>query len=150
MIGNNFARWYNVNEGTVFSEAATYAIGSRGIFDFTDGTTSNQMSAFAGTGSAGQRHLNVRVSGSVVVTLDGGSYADGAYSKQATALKAGDFALSLAGATAVTSSSGSVPIVNQMLIGNSATSASVLNGNIKRITYYNRRLANTELTALTS
>jgi len=150
MTGTNFSSWYNQAEGTIYSEAAVYAIGSRGIFDFTDGTTSNQMTAFAGTGSSGQRHLNVRVSGSVVVTLDGGSYADGAYSKQATVLKANDFALSLAGATAVTALSGSAPIVNQMLIGNSTTSASVLNGTLKKIAYYPIRLSNTNLVALTS
>jgi hypothetical protein len=150
MTGTNFSTWFNQAEGTIYSEAAAYAIGSRGIFDFTDGTNNNQMAAFAGSGSSGQRHLNVRVSGSTVATLDGGSYADGAYSKQATVLKANDFALSLAGATAVTTSSGSVPIVNQMLIGNSTTSASVLNGTIKKIAFYPLRVTNAQLQALTS
>jgi hypothetical protein len=51
----------------------------------------------------------------------------------------------------VTDTSVSLPIPTTLRIGAGSTGASdFMNGTIKRLAYYNRRLANTELTALTS
>jgi hypothetical protein len=64
------------------------------------------------------------------------------------AYKASDFAGSLNGATAVTSSSGSIDPVVQMNIGAWASSQYMLNGHIARLRYYRKRLPNATLQLL--
>jgi hypothetical protein len=64
----------------------------------------------------------------------------------------GSWAASYNAATALTNSyAGVVPGQTQLIIGyTTAGGTPRLNGTIKRFAYYNRRLANTELTAITS
>jgi hypothetical protein len=149
MIGNNFARWYRQDEGSVFVQANAAAFlasaGNPGTFvGISDGTVSNRLRLKSENGSVWE--------GAVAGTSQ---FAIGAYGsagvsyKLAGAYKANDFAYSFNGTTAVTDTSGTVPFVSQMQIGNLLTTRE-FNGNISRIAYFNRRLANTELVALTS
>jgi hypothetical protein len=151
MIGNNFARWYNVNSGTLFAQAATsvYDIG-RNIFEAHDGTASNRLivgrnsSTTSGIGTiitGGATQANIPVSDTFV----GGGSGKFAMSFAANAVNvAGN------GTLGTTDTSAILPVVDRARIGAAFTGATAWSGTIARIAYYNRRLANTELTALTS
>lgn len=144
MIGNNFARWYNQTEGTVYGQWGSVSTSSS-VVNASDGTTNNRITIQNDNSFQGA----VLTGGAVQASLDGGTLT--AVNKAAFACKANDFALSLSGGAAVTDSVGSVPNADRLILGaNGAGTASFLNGTISRIAYYNRRLANTELTALTS
>jgi hypothetical protein len=152
MIGNNFARWYNVNEGTIYSEANRFSNAATfpAVFQIDDGTDSNRINTeirnTTGTvfGSAILNGSNVAGLGSAAV---GSSYA-----KLAFTFKVNDFAFSHNGTTALTDTSGGVPFVNAALLGARRTVgvSQFLNGTISRIAYYPRRLANSELQGITS
>jgi hypothetical protein len=149
MIGNNFARWYNQTEGSVFVQANAAALiassGNPGTFvGISNGTVSNRLRLKSENGTAWE--------GAVAGTSQ---FAIGAYGsagvsyKLAGAYKVNDFAYSFSGTTAATDTSGTVPFVSQMQIGNLLT-AREFSGTISRIAYYNRRLSNTELQGITS
>ena len=70
--------------------------------------------------------------------------------KVGAAYKANDFAASLNGATPVTDAAGTVPVVNALYLGNARTTGGQLNGHLRRITYYPRRMTNAELQTLTT
>lgn len=146
MIGNNFARWYNVNEGTLYSEAQ-YAIGAgtRRVVSINDNTVNNSIQS-GSTGTNG--YFEIRSSGSIQVSSTNGSFIAGSLFKNAFGFKADDFAFTTNAAVVGTDTSGTVPVVFQMQIGMHA--GSNLNGTISRISYFNRRLANSELIGLTS
>jgi hypothetical protein len=147
MIGNNFARWYNPNAGTLFAEAAksTTAATTQFLFDVRDtSTTRISLQSFGAVSSF------VVFNGVLQVALDGAStVAVGENFKVAGAYQTNDFAMSLKGTAVQTDGSGTVPLVSSANIGSIGGSSS-LNGTIKRIAYYPRRLANTELTSITS
>jgi hypothetical protein len=146
MIGNNFARWYNVNEGTLFTDAVS-----------NGGTVYAQIGI--GSNSADRVSLYSIAPNFAVVSdsttstaLGSATLTNGTLAKLAGAYKVNDFALSINGATVLTDAIGLVPNPASLLIGarNSASPTNQLNGTIKRIAYYNRRLANTELQGITS
>jgi hypothetical protein len=150
MIGNNFARWYNVNTGTAFVDYATFASGSitLPVMEFSDGTTSNRM-LFQNNPAGNSRVLAFVGSSAVVTTLDATATSQ---TKVAAAYSAGSWAASYNAAAALTNSyAGVVPGQTQLIIGyTTAGGTPRLNGTIKRIAYYPRRLANTELSSITS
>jgi hypothetical protein len=81
--------------------------------------------------------------------LQTGSYVANTPSKSAFAFKLNDFALSVNGLAPLTDTSGSIPVVSQLQIGN-RTGSTQLNGHIRRITYYPIKLSSAQLQALTS
>ena len=87
--------------------------------------------------------------GSDVANIDAGTVATGISYKFAGAYAVNDFAASISGGAAVTDTSGALPTVNRMMLGNSAA-GNYLNGTIARIAYYNRRLADSELQGITA
>jgi hypothetical protein len=151
MIGNNFARWYNQTEGTVFAEASSY----RGEYSATaviwDGTLNNRIDLSIPARTDIPARFTVPSGGVVQADLQAsGTYTPNTFGKAAAAYKENDFALSLNGATPLTDLSGTIPVTNRLTIGGRNDVNTIQNGHIARIAYYNRRLANTELTALTS
>lgn len=91
----------------------------------------------------------VIASSAVSAALSLGSVvADQAYDA-VTAYKANDFAASLDGGAAVTDASGVVPVVDRLFIG-CASGGEQLNGTIARLTYWPKRLTNTQLSWLTA
>ena len=151
IIGNNFARWYNVNEGTLYSDwgpcrGPASTIGSS-VVTLTSGIGANdiEIDAFFD----GVRSLAVANSATQGILVDAGVNGfNGA--KAALGYQTNDFALSVKGRTPVTDTSAVVPFVNEMRIGAFAFNPGVLNGTIKRIAYYPRRLTNTQIQALTT
>ena len=82
--------------------------------------------------------------------LDAGGAYSNATVKAAAAYAALDRAISVNGNAAVTSAVGALPVsVTRLELGN-AFLANALNGYLRRITYYPRRLSNAELQAITT
>jgi hypothetical protein len=76
---------------------------------------------------------------------------DGTVFKFASAYKLNDFATVTTGAV-VTDTSGTVPTVNQLVLGSggSISPTTFINGHIRSITFYPYRLADFQLQALTA
>jgi hypothetical protein len=73
----------------------------------------------------------------------------GAFGTGAIAYKLNDFGFSWNGADALTDTSTTLPVVQQLYIGNNGGLAgNFLNGHIARLTYYPKRLPNATLQAL--
>jgi hypothetical protein len=151
MIGNNFARWYTQGVGTLFASGdrmTSSTFSSQATID--DGTTSNEIYVISNNpGYSGTTPQGSITAAGVGNGTASGTVAVGAAAKMALAFSSSNSAFSAQGASA-SAISGNVPSsVNRMTIG-LRSSAIYLNGHVSRIAYYPRRLANTELTALTS
>ena len=153
ITGTNFSSWYNQTEGTLFTEASVgYAIPSSGfpvVASLNDGTSNNRIE---------NGFLTTTLGGFEAVA--GGAFQAGMYPGSSASLRklAGtyeinDFAVCVNGGSVSTDTSGTIPVVDRLRLGerNSTTNSSnFLNGHIRRITYYPRRLTDAELQALTS
>lgn len=138
--------WFNATEGTMYSEFSTFDTDNFGVI-------------YAGSSTAGTPHLT-----KVVVTggLYGACFGDGGSNtlnntvifpgtaKAAYAYKSGDSAVAV-NSTVVTNSDTSVFAANSpAYIGcRGGDSLFQLNGYMKKLTYYPKRVSNTELQALT-
>jgi Flp pilus assembly secretin CpaC len=117
---------------------------------FHDGGVTNIIMSNFGTGGAPRYE---RIAASVVGTTLNASpvIAAGGLLKQAIAYAASDFALSANAGTVGTVTTGNVPTVNALRLGGYATgSNNLLNGYLRRVVYYPRRLSNAELQSITS
>jgi hypothetical protein len=154
MIGNNFARWYNVNEGTLYAEGVVPFVGSSNFASFMlidDGTANNAMELSMWDGSASDPLRWVGfVANSAQWNISPKNYSAGSSTKGAAVYKANDFQASFDSLLGTADTSGSIPVVNRMAIGAARGASSTINGTIKRIAYFNRRLADSELIGITS
>jgi hypothetical protein len=158
MIGNNFARWYNVNEGTLFGDAVQNATNSTiamiASLDDSSAGGDNSVVYFYFNNTARSIQLTAfSPSGSIQVDMGGNTplLTQGVAKKAAWALKTNDFAQASDGGAVNTDTSGAMPTPNSFGIGYRISAPSnYLNGTIKRIAFYPRRLANTELQGITS
>jgi hypothetical protein len=145
MIGNNFARWYNVNAGTFYAQSDSFGTGTRRITFASDGTDSNRIvQSFTASTNLGFVITSGNLQAQMSVSGTGAANTALAYATD-------NFAFAR-NATLDTDSAGTVPVgLTQMQIGAGLTAAtSPLNGTISRIAYFNRRLADSELQGITS
>jgi len=146
---------YNQSEGTLFVEADTFStsVNNHQDFNFFQGAvggSSIHSGSRVGGGVAGQYTLWVQSGGSTVALISKTSaISDNTVYKAAWAASADDFALTVDGATVVTDTSGAMPIAaTEARIGYGVYGR--LNGHIKSIKYYPRRLTNAQLQELTT
>ena len=99
------------------------------------------LSAFSDSGYA------VAAGGVTQATYDSASNTAGQI--MSMAYKANSFAFSVGGALLDSDTSGTVPTVNNLILGNIPGGSTSLNGTIKRLTYWPTRLANTTLQQIT-
>ena len=119
------------------------------MMTFSDNSYNNRITLASSTGSAAF-NADVAISGSTI-RASLGSYTSGSYSiKAAMAYKASDTAGALNGAAVVTTSPGTLPLLTRADIGKDHNNGNALNGHIKRIMYYTKRLPNSQLVTLTS
>lgn len=153
MTGTNFSSWYNQSEGTVSVAFDVYAPsvpdGYGRVYQIDDGTLNNNIALLKNNGFGSVYYGYVGVANVVQVTLFTPAILANIPVKVATAYKLNDFAQSTNGESVTTDTSGTIPTVTQMRIGSTSGSAA-MNGHIRRITYFNRRLANSELQLLSS
>ena len=117
----------------------------------SDGSYNNRVTLASSTGSA-QFNADINIGSSTPTRANLGNYTSGSYSiKAAMAYKISDSAGSLNGAAAVTSSpSGTLPLLTRADIGKDHANYNLLNGHMKRLMYYSKRLPNNQLVTLTS
>lgn len=145
---NTLSPWYNQTEGTIVVEAAN-AQAAPALFSTDDGTTSNRVITYFNAANSPAFQV---VSGGVnQANFAAGSIAQNATFRLAAAYQLNNFAASLNGAATVTDTSGTVPTGQTTArLGANVSGATVINGYIRRITYYPRRLSNNELQAITT
>ena len=152
MIGNNFTNWYNQTTGTFALSAEASANSNAEYLEVCD--TGNTVNSFYFDNSGGSMR-NVTFSGSAAVSILnlGAIGTVGVTNKLAGAYALNDFAASRNGGTVVTDTAGAVPVgALQMNIGRSvnAVASTYIDGHIKFISYYNTRLPNAQLQAITA
>ena len=152
MVGNNFSNWYNQTTGTFSVTTEASANANAEYLEVCD--VSNSSNSFYFDNSVGSMR-NVTFSGSSAVSVLNLSAVGtvGATNKLAGVYALNDFAASRNGGTVVTDTVGAVPVgVLQMNIGRSvnAIASTYIDGHIKSISYYNTRLTDTLLQAITT
>jgi hypothetical protein len=152
MTGANFSNWYNQSEGAVFAEFQLLAVSSTNfsrILALSDGTTSNATIIYQEAASA--LSTAIRVGNVTQAYLPNVTPPNTNINKVASAYKLNDFAASGNGGAIQTDASGTLPTPVKANLGSREDNAAAfLNGHIRRIAAFPRRLANAELTALTS
>jgi hypothetical protein len=144
--GSNFSSWYRQDEGTAFARCSGGSLTNNGVsFDANDGTTSNRHVCNWSTSRITTSVLNVTQSD---LNLADPSAAN-VVTQTAFAFKANDFGASFNGEAAVVDASGTVPTVDRLTIGDDANGGNILNGTIRRLTYWPTRLPNSTLQAVT-
>ena len=149
ITGANFSQWYNQSEGTFVVEADSGGnVSTIPIYRvLSAGSGGDTISLFMYNGSWGGTS---RVGSVFQADLEvAGTYTANVPAKTAFAFKADDFAASVNGSAVLTDTSGTVPTVAALNLGSGGGSA-YLNGHIRSLTYYNTRLPNARLQALTS
>jgi hypothetical protein len=148
---NTLSPWYNATEGTVYTETVLSrqaAIALTVAATFNDTTLANALNNFyRGTGNTGFQSVVSSVAQSDL--NNGVAITANTVAKIASAYKANDFAMSTNSGTVQTDTSGSVPSVTQLQLGQGVVGPA-LNGYLRRITYYPTRLSNAQLQAITA
>ena len=145
--------FYNQLEGTFFFQFdSTNLVSDSTLFCVDDGTTgqANQIDVRS-TGSVSTR-CRVRSSSVSVADMNTGTVGIGAAVKVAFAVKASDFA-AVANVNALqTTLSGAMPAttMTQLIFGRRGTTGVTMIGHWRSLQYYNSRLSNTQLQALTA
>jgi hypothetical protein len=152
---NTLSPWYNASEGTIYAEAvrSNIPVSTNGnVVDISDGTTNNRARLWIWSGNASQIAFTVASGGSGVADLNPGAVTASTVFKVAGAYKVNDFATSINGGTVATDASGAVPVSPNIvnLGARSGGSSEFWNGHLRRITYYPRRLSNSELQGITT
>jgi hypothetical protein len=151
MTGTNFSSWFNNAEGSVYGEAQKNYSGSTAfprIAQISGATNDNSMTILWAD-SLSRLYAAVSVSGSNVADIGNNNLTQTTVHKSAFAYKVNDFAISNDGLSVQTDTSGTVPTVDRIFIGKDS-GTTYLNGTIRKLAFYPKRLANAELQALTS
>lgn len=147
---NTLSPWYNATEGTLYVEGGGLnAASSARLAGFSDGTFSNriinylsgstQVAGLISTGGVAQANPTVNVT------------AASSANKVAIGYAANNVNVAANGTLGTLDTSASIPTVTLMRIGaDEVGTGAILNGTIRRITYYHRRLSNAELQAITA
>lgn len=151
MAGINFSNWYNHWQGTFVIECLLDRqnnTAGTSIFDVHDGTGNNYVRAFyRATGSTG---FSVTAGTAAQVDLSPtGVLVANTIARIAVTYAANDFACAGHGLLAGTDTAGTVPVVSQLDIGG-ALIGPALNGWMRRIRYWRKRLPNSTLQRLTA
>jgi hypothetical protein len=145
---NTLIPWYNASAGTIYTEFQTPITANAFQASFNDATTNNrvgllsnstQFVAARNTGGAGVLFTPGTANAPSLVNVN----------KSALAFANTDYALCGNGGTVATASTYNLPTVTRLELGQQLT-ATALNGYLRRITYYPRRLSNAELQAITA
>lgn len=136
----------NATEGTIFvCGDLPHLSTNQYVFSLDDGTTDNSIFAYV---NGANLDGVVQVGGAAQLNAAMGAPGTSLF-KCALAYKAGDFALCLNGGTVTTDASGSVPSgLTTLRIGH-GVSGLQMDGHIRHIAYFPRRLSNTDLQTIT-
>jgi len=150
---NTVSPWYNATEGSLYTESQQLVAQTAVIFPrivvVDNGSTTNALLHLWRTDTS-RLYANGVSSGSSQYDLGVNGVTQTSVNKIASAFAANNFAASVNGGPVLTDLAGVVPSgLTTLRIGRSS-GTDYLNGYIRRITYYPRRLSNTELQAITA
>jgi hypothetical protein len=154
MTGANFTSWFNNAEGTVYSEASTYAqtASDKRVWAISTGATANNMSQHFGSTSGGILNSVINTNNVFQYGPNEGAYSGGVYYKRALAF-INNNPIAVTNSVIASSSGASTTILpanlSQLDIANRLNSQ-FLNGTIKKLAFYPIRATNAQLQALTS
>ncbi|WP_434033603.1 phage head spike fiber domain-containing protein [Cupriavidus sp. a3] len=140
----------NPQAGTIYAEFVApnmAAAANQSIFALSDGTTANRIQPFINAGV-----LTTRVTtGGAAADFSGAISGASQVHKLAIGCAAGTAALSVDGGAAAQTSPTAFPSVTKLCLGSGADGISAfLNGYLRALRYYPRKLSNAELQALTA
>jgi len=146
--------FYNASEGTIYNEFSVFALDGattlRGISQFAESSTIlNRLQT--GVRGTGLYSFSVVSANSTEFQIDTGAGAItvGAIAKTAQSYKSNDNARSINGATATTNTSSFTQSTRERFrFGDNGTA--ILNGHIRKVGYWPRRLTNANLQAMTA
>ena len=156
ITGANFSRWYRQDEGSLFAEATSNHLhGGTNQFpriaSLSNGTTATRIELYyrvlASYTDAGYSVSDNNVS---QATFDTNRQSNS--TRLALGYQENSFAFAQAGSvlSGATDNSGVVPVVNQLSIGRRSGIDLPLTGTIRRLAYFDRRLPNATLQAITA
>ena len=152
MTGTNFSSWYNANEGSFlvgFDVTALVTAAVKPVFAAHDGTV-NTNRVYLNAGISGQTNLLINSGGVSQASILGPFVVANTPAKSASAYKVNSFALVVSNSAIFADTAGSVPVgVNKLDIGSFQPASAYLNGHVRTLTYYNTRLPDATLRALT-
>ena len=150
---NTLSPWFNATEGTLYAEflrnttpaASTFPI----MAGIDDGSINNRLSV--STNSSRNLRGQVAIAGVFTTISTANAYTEGVASKLALGYKTLDHAVVANGGTAATNTAVTVPSgLTTLRLGDQVGGFANVNGYLRRITYYPRRLTNAELQAITA
>lgn len=153
MTGTNFSSWYNADEGSWYSEAATSSTTGNGrIFSVSSLAGASDPIYSINFESNGQTRIYQVVSGSATYDFRPSNYSANTFVKLSGGYKLADYAGVANNSTISTSTSQvRLPMLTYLQIGALTNGSSFfLNGTIKKIAYYPIKVTNAQLQALTS
>jgi hypothetical protein len=149
MTGTNFTSWYNQGGGTVYIEGDTsMPTSSFGcLFCISNGTTSNTIEANVGGANA---YVQVKNS-TVQADLNLGTFQTNKISKVAVNFSLNNFAACQDSMPIAVDTNGTLPAVDRIQLGagGSIFGNPMLNGHIRKLSYYPRVSQNYQLQILT-
>lgn len=140
--------WFNATEGSIFGEFAPWVAASRIVHQFDDGTANERT--YIQTDAALSTLFTVVDGGATQVNSTLGTANNNAINKVSAAYKANDFAGCLNNATIATDTSGTLPTVTTLRIGQNSGGSGSQSCAHRDFRYFNRRLSNSQLQALTA
>jgi hypothetical protein len=136
ITGSAFSSWYNATEGTIFHQGATPTTAN--FFSIDDGTVNNRITSYLPAATA--PGFFVATGGVAQANIFSSTITAGSTFAQANSYKAANFAIAVNGGTIGTSSSGSIPVVNKMVIGANVFAGAYVNGTIRRLVFWPQAL----------
>lgn len=154
VTGANFSSWYRQDEGSVFIDYKLgYKLGASRSFVIHNATNNEFIDGVSGTGSN-----PLSGNGGGISAYSAGVYATSFLNEVNTvgkryrlilAIKENDYGFSRNGAATLTDNDSPVPqALVRLAIGNNAAGSACMNGHISRLTYWPKRLTNTQLQEL--
>lgn len=149
---NTLSPWFNASSGSFYAEAdITGAPASNRLFEVHDGTDNNRLFTYTVNSSNSTRFHGVAAGASTEAIAASSSPTSGVPFKTAGAFTAGEYAVCYNGGTVATAAPAALPTgLSAMVLGARRSGAQVLNGHLRRLTFYPRRLSNAELQAITA
>lgn len=151
MTGTNFSGWYNQSQGVVLGEYRYLSTGVANQYALSINNNSANESINIVTSTPNSERVVMTTGGITQADFESFNFSAGQLVKRAIAIASNNAATVVNGEIAATDNTFTPPSPNQLLIGSANyIPNSQINGQIKRIAYFNRRLANSELQLLTT
>jgi hypothetical protein len=151
MTGTNFSSWYNQTEGTLFAQATIFGLNvtaASGISALSNGTSAENTAMFR---SGGANNLTGEMRDGGVTQATFTTPLGSQPFNVALAYATNNTNLAQNGAVQTTDTVCTTPTADRLLLGSVYSAGDFpLNGHIRQIAYYNTRLPNAQLQALTA